>query len=73
MKKKNNLMKDILPYIILLVVMSIVLYIFNMGKNKVNELNYNDFTKKLNSQEVTELEMTPKASESVYYLTGKLK
>ena len=73
MKKKTNLMKDLLPYLILLIVMTVVLYAFNNGKYKVNELSYNEFTKNLTSENIKELEITPKTSESVYYLTGKLK
>ena len=70
--KKNNAIKDIAPYFILLLVISGVFYIFSMRNVKVNELSYNDFMSNLESQKVNKLEVTPKSSESVYYLTGKL-
>ena len=70
--KKNSVIKDIAPYVILLLVISGVFYIFNMRNVKVNELSYNDFMSNLESKKVNKLEVTPKSSESVYYLTGKL-
>ena len=72
-KKTNNLVKDTWPYLIMLLVISGVFYIFSMKDVKVNELSYNDFMSNLESQKVDKLEVTPKSSESVYYLTGKLE
>ena len=73
MKKRTNLMKDIIPYVLLLAVVTVVLYIFNEGKYKVNDLTYTEFVKNVTEEKVTELTVTPKTSESVYYLTGKIK
>lgn len=73
MRKKNNLVKDILPYFLLLVVIAGVLYVFNNRNVKVNDLTYNEFMTHLEKENVKELELTPKSSESVYYLTGKLE
>ena len=72
-RKRNNLVKDMIPYVVLLVVIGVVFYIFNMGNNKVNDITYNEFLTYLEKEEVKELTLTPKSSESVYYLTGKLE
>lgn len=73
MKKKNNMVKFFTPYIMLGIVLAIVLYIFSVKNVKVNELTYNDFVNNLKQEKVESLEITPKSSDSVYYLTGKLK
>ena len=73
MKKKTSMFKLFAPYFILLMIMLIVFYVFNVNNRKVNELNYNDFVKNLSEKKVTELEVTPKSRESVYFLTGKLE
>ena len=73
MKKKNNMVKLFTPYIMLGIVIAIVLYVFSIKNVKVNELTYNDFVNNLKQEKVESLEITPKSSDSVYYLTGKLK
>jgi cell division protease FtsH len=72
-KKNNSLFKNILPYIMLLAVILSTMFFFNKLGNKVNELDYNTFIKKLSSGTVTELSVTPKSGAGVYYLEGKLK
>ena len=72
MKKKSVSFKLFAPYLILLMVMLVVFYVFNLNNRKVNELTYNDFVKNLSEEKVSELEVTPKSKESVYLLTGKL-
>ena len=56
----------------LLVVVLITMYVFNIKNVVVHELNYNEFISNLTNQKVSELEVTPKSKESVYILTGKL-
>lgn len=72
MRKKTFSFKLFAPYVLLLIVMIIVFYVFNVNNRKVNELNYNDFVNYLSEEKVTELEVTPKSKESVYLLSGKL-
>ena len=71
--KKKNLFKDMTPYILLLIVISVVMYIFSVKNVKIHDLSYNEFLTNLNNEKVEKLEVTPKNSESIYYLTGKLK
>ena len=72
MKKNKNILKDLVPYLMLLVIVSVIYYVFNMNNVKVNDINYNEFITNLKAEKVKELEITPKNSESVYYISGKL-
>ncbi|MBQ9833763.1 MAG: ATP-dependent zinc metalloprotease FtsH [Bacilli bacterium] len=49
------------------------LLLLNLSGNKVNELSTGDLLKEIKNQTVTEITVTPKSSESVYYIEGKLK
>ena len=71
--KKRNLFKDMTPYVLLLIVISVTMYIFSIKNVKIHDLSYNEFLTNLNNEKVEKIEVTPKNSESVYYLTGKLK
>ncbi len=72
MKKNNNVVKSFTPYLLLIVVILITYYIFNLNNVKINELTYNEFLTNLEKETVEELEITPKSRDSVYLLTGKL-
>ena len=72
MKKNKNILKDLVPYLMLLVIIGVIYYVFNMNNVKVNDINYNEFITNLKAEKVKELELTPKNSESVYYISGKL-
>ena len=71
--KKNNTVKNAGPYIILLLVMCGILFILNMQSDKVHELTTGKLITALEKDEVTEIIITPKSSESVYYVEGKLE
>jgi len=71
--KKNNIIKIFAPYVMLLCVVLITMYIFNRNNVVIHELNYNEFITNLTGEAVKELEVTPKSSESVYLLSGKLE
>lgn len=73
MKKKNSVVKLFAPYLMLLGVVLITMYVFNIKNVVVHELTYNEFITNLTNQKVSELEVTPKSKESVYILTGKLE
>jgi len=70
--KKNNVVKNFFPYLILLAIMLVVFFFLNMGTNKVNKLTTGELVKALKEENVTEITVMPKSSESVYYVTGKL-
>ena len=68
----NDNFKNYLPYIILIGVIALVFTILNFQGNKVNELTTGELIKELKEDKVTEVEVTPKSNESIYYITGKL-
>ena len=70
--KQNDNFRNFMPYIILLIVVSMVFAVLNFQGNKVNELSTGDLISELKSDNVTEIKVTPKSNESIYYITGKL-
>ena len=71
--KNNNSLKNSIPYVILLLVIIGTLVFYNLSSFKVNELTTGEFMEAIDKEEVSEITITPKSSESVYYLEGKLK
>ncbi len=69
---KNNAMKNIFPYIVLLVVIFLVLTVLNFGGAIKHNLTTGELLKELESSNVTEINITPSSSDSVYYIEGKL-
>ena len=72
-RKNNNITKNVFPYAILLVIIVGTLFLLNINGTKVNELTAGELLKEMNSNNVTEITITPKSSESIYYVEGKLK
>ena len=72
-KRNNNVFKNIFPYLILCCVITAVLMFLNYGGNITHELSTGELMNYINKEKVTELVITPKSSESIYYVTGKLK
>ncbi len=72
-KNNNNVFKASFPYIILLLVVLGTLLFFNFAGSEVHELTTGELMSYIDKAEVTEITITPKSSESVYYLEGKLE
>ncbi len=71
MNRKNN-KKSFISYAIILCFLASIFFVYNSLGNKEKVLTYNEFINDLNGGNVTELEITPKQSSAVYYVTGKL-
>ena len=71
--KKKNTVRNVSPYLILALVMCGILFILNMQGGKVHELATGKLMTALEKDEVKEITITPKSSESVYYVEGKLE
>ncbi len=71
--RKNNTVRNLFPYLILVVIIAVTFLILGMGGNKVNELTTGELLKALKDEKVTEITITPKSSESIYYVEGKLE
>ena len=73
MKRTNqNAMKNLFPYLILVVVIFIVLSVLNLGRTITNELTTGELMSEIANKNVTEITITPSGEESVYYIEGKL-
>ncbi len=73
MKRKNqSTMKNLFPYLILIVVMFVVFSLLNIGRTLTHELTTGELMSEITSKNVTEITITPSGEESVYYIEGKL-
>ena len=68
---KKDLKKNVVPYILLIALMGIIIYIFYISKTKVHEFTYNEFMGKVSAGEIQEIEVTPSREGGVYYVEGK--
>ena len=73
MKKKKNNSMAIMPYIILAIILVGSLFILNRDTTKVHELKTGELLAEMKDNKVTEMTITPKSSENVYYVEGKLE
>lgn len=71
--KQNDNFKNFLPYLVLIGVVLIVIFALNMQGAKVNELTTGELITELKENNVTEITVTPKSNESIYYIEGKLE
>ena len=70
---KKEIRKGVVPYAVLIVVMLLIIYFFNVLNVKVNNLTYDKFVSALNNNEVKELTILPSIDGGVYTITGALK
>ena len=70
---KKEIRKGVVPYAVLIVVMLLIIYFFNVLNVKVNNLTYDKFVSALNNNEVKELTILPSIDGGVYTITGTLK
>ena len=70
--KNNNNIKNAFPYLILFGVILFVLTVLNFGGSINHNLTTGELLKEIETGTVTELTITPKSTDSVYYIEGKL-
>ena len=68
----NNTLKNLFPYLILILVIFVVLNVLNMGRTIKKEISTGELMTEIANKNVTELSITPSSEESVYYIKGKL-
>ena len=71
--KKNEIKKNLVPYMLLLFAALFVIFSSDIFGNKINVLSYDEFEKNLNDKKITELTIVPRAEGYVYEVTGKLE
>ena len=69
---KKTLKKGLLPYVFLAIIMLGIFYVLNVLNKNVHELTYDEFVEKLDKGKVTELNIVPRNSGSVYEVSGTL-
>ena len=72
MVKKDN-KKNFVSYGLILCFFIFVFLLFNSLGSRDNKMTYDEFMNNLNNDKVTELDITPKQSSSVYEVAGKLE
>ena len=72
-ERNSNVFKNIFPYLVLCCVVTGILMFLNYGGNITKDITAGELMKSIQKEEVTEIVITPKSSESIYYVTGKLK
>ncbi len=73
MNNQNNKIKNTLPYLILFSVILVVFLVFQFQGNTVKNLTTGELLAELKNDNVTEMTITPKSNESIYYVEGKLE
>ena len=71
MSKKTR--RNISPYIALIFVLGIIYIVTTMFGNNVHKISYSTFMKKLKSDKVETVVVSPNTRGSIYQITGKLK
>ena len=73
MKRTNqNTIKNLFPYLVLVIVIFVVLSALNLGRTVTYNLTTGELLTEISNKTVTELTITPSGEESVYYIEGKL-
>ena len=70
---KKEMKKNVVPYVILVILMLVLFYIYHVMSYKVYDLTYNEFMAKVNTGEVKEMKVTPSKDGGVYTIEGILK
>ena len=71
--KKNNVTKQSMPYLLLILVIFGTLVFYNIGQTEVKKLTYDELITELSKDTVKSIEVTPKSNAGVYNIQGKLK
>ena len=71
-KKNQNAFKYSLPYIILFGVIIAALFFYGKSQLVVHEFTTGELLSAIKEEKVTEMTITPKSSESIFYIEGKL-
>ena len=71
--KKNNAARNLSHYLVLFVIIGVILLVLHFQGDSIHTLTTGKLLSNLANNEVTEITITPKSDESVYYVEGKLK
>ena len=72
-KSKTTSFRNVLPYILLMLVVVSTFYYLNVASKTVNEIKYGEFITNLDDEKITELSITPRNGSGIYTITGKME
>ncbi len=70
--KKNKAFKNFAPYLVLILIIGAIVIAANFQGESVHKIKTGNLIKYIEQGKVTEIVITPKSDESVYYVEGKL-
>ena len=70
--KKSSFFKNLGPYFVLGMILALIMVVLQFQGSVVNNLSTGKLMNALKNNEVKEIVITPKSSESIYYVEGKL-
>ena len=70
--KRSRKSMNFMPYILLAIVVVSSYLILANTQGQVHELNYNELTTQITSNNVEEIKVTPRSASGVYIVTGRL-
>lgn len=73
MKRKNNNYMAMMPFVLVAIAVLALYFAINGNNVKVHELTTGELIQEIENENVSEITITPKSSESVYYVEGKLE
>jgi len=71
-KSNANTIKNLFPYVILILVIFVVLSVLNMGRAVTHELTTGELMNAISTKTITEITITPSGDKNIYYIEGKL-
>ncbi len=69
---KKTAKKSMLSYAFLILFILVIFYLVNIMNQTVNYITYDEFVKNIETNNIKEIEVTPKNRASVYEITGKM-
>ena len=71
--KKNSVLKNLYPYIVIALIFVGVMYFLNFGGKEVHNLTSGQLISEVNKETISSIKITPKSNESIYVIEGTLK
>ena len=67
-KSNANTIKNLFPYVVLILVIFVVLSVLNMGRVTTHELTTGELMNAIASKTITEITITPSQEKNIYYI-----
>lgn len=73
MVRKNNVKRGLMPYVLLLILGIVVLFVLNFLDQKIHIFTYDEFEQVLTDNKIEKITIVPRDRAKVYEITGRLK